>query len=119
MGKRHLYEGQVVKIVDGDTIDLEIDLGFRTSVRVRAHLMGINAPELSTQVGRELRDLLRDVIPVGSYLNIETFKNHPNKHGTWLAVIQRPMTGAFWEEQDPKVETLNDFLVEAGFAVRL
>lgn len=36
----------VLRVVDGDTVDLEIDLGFRTYAEHRVRLLGIDAPEL-------------------------------------------------------------------------
>ena len=40
---------EVVKIVDGDTIDVIIDLGFYLSIKKRIRLQGINAPESRTR----------------------------------------------------------------------
>ena len=40
---------EVVKVVDGDTIDVVIDLGFYLSIKKRVRLEGINAPESRTR----------------------------------------------------------------------
>lgn len=40
---------KVIKVVDGDTIDVLIDLGFDTHVKKRIRLNGINAPESRTR----------------------------------------------------------------------
>ena len=40
---------KVIKVVDGDTIDALIDLGFDTHVKKRIRLSGINAPESRTR----------------------------------------------------------------------
>jgi endonuclease YncB( thermonuclease family) len=40
---------QVVKIIDGDTIDVTIDLGFHVYVKKRVRLYGINTPEVRTR----------------------------------------------------------------------
>lgn len=40
------YIGTITKVVDGDTVDAVIDLGFTISVRERFRLLGINAPEI-------------------------------------------------------------------------
>ena len=39
------YSASLIKIIDGDTIDAEIDLGFDVFVKKRVRLFGINAPE--------------------------------------------------------------------------
>lgn len=46
----YLYKiHKVVKVVDGDTIDVVIDLGFNIRHKTRVRLMGINAPESRTK----------------------------------------------------------------------
>ena len=47
--KKYVYSIKILKIVDGDTIDAEIDLGFYTKVKKRIRLYGINAPETRLQ----------------------------------------------------------------------
>lgn len=39
------YKAKVVNVVDGDTMDLEVDLGFRIYHKIRVRLLGINTPE--------------------------------------------------------------------------
>ena len=39
------YKAKVVKIVDGDTLDVVIDLGFKITTNQRIRLKGINTPE--------------------------------------------------------------------------
>ena len=43
------YNAKCIKVVDGDTIDAEIDLGFDIKVTKRIRLGGINAPESRTR----------------------------------------------------------------------
>lgn len=40
------YRAKIINVVDGDTIDVDIDLGFHITVRQRCRLAGINTPEL-------------------------------------------------------------------------
>ena len=46
------YNAKVIRVVDGDTIDAMVDLGFTTFKKIRIRMHGINAPESRT------RDLL-------------------------------------------------------------
>lgn len=39
------YLSKIVRVVDGDTLDVEIDLGFHTWRRDRVRLLGVNCPE--------------------------------------------------------------------------
>ena len=43
------YNAKVERVVDGDTIDATIDLGFDTWKKVRIRMMGMNAPESRTR----------------------------------------------------------------------
>ena len=43
------YKISPLKVIDGDTIDAEIDLGFDIKVKKRIRFMGINAPESRTK----------------------------------------------------------------------
>ena len=43
------YNAKCIKVVDGDTIDAEIDLGFDVKIKKRIRLAGINAPESRTR----------------------------------------------------------------------
>ena len=45
----YTYNAKVIKVVDGDTIDAMIDLGFDTWVAKTIRLDGINAPESRTR----------------------------------------------------------------------
>lgn len=46
----------VERVVDGDTVDLRINLGFHTYVKKRIRLMGIDAPETRTRDMDEKRN---------------------------------------------------------------
>ena len=77
----------IIRVVDGDTVDLEIDLGNHTRWRTRFRLMGIDTPERGKPGYREatihLIDLLGNVID-----HVETHK--PDKYGRWLIDIYIP-----------------------------
>lgn len=45
----YIYNAKCLKVVDGDTIDAQIDLGFDTHKTIRIRLVGINAPESRTR----------------------------------------------------------------------
>ena len=41
----YTYRAKLVKVVDGDTVDLDVDLGFHTTLRIRGRLIGVDTPE--------------------------------------------------------------------------
>jgi micrococcal nuclease len=53
---KYLYEAELIRVVDGDTVDAWIDLGFNITVRRRIRLWGINAPETRTRDLEEKRE---------------------------------------------------------------
>lgn len=46
MSHRWLWRARVVRVIDGDTLDLEIDCGFHAVRTERVRLLGVNAPEM-------------------------------------------------------------------------
>lgn len=100
------YAATVIDVHDGDTIRVDIDLGFDVQFRnVPLRLMGINAPELNTEAGKASRDFLSTRLPDGTAVVIHTVKDKKEKYGRYLAVI-------FHEDQN-----LNDLLVTTGHAL--
>ena len=74
---------EIVKVVDGDTIDIVIDLGFNLSKKERVRLAGIDTPESRTRdleekaMGLEAKDFLTRRLEDGivSGLKVRTEKD--------------------------------------------
>ena len=47
------YEIKLLRVVDGDTVDAQVDLGFRVHHNIRIRLYGINTPEVRTRDAEE------------------------------------------------------------------
>ena len=41
----YTYKAKLVRCVDGDTMDVDVDLGFHLTARIRCRLLGVNTPE--------------------------------------------------------------------------
>ena len=76
-----MYEYRVKKVtgvVDGDTIDVELDLGFNISYSQRVRLAGIDTPESRTTdkkekaLGLESKQRLKDVLSKAQLIVIRT-----------------------------------------------
>ena len=102
----YIYRGNVIKIVDGDTVIIQIDLGFNMSMTDSFRLYGINAPELSTQAGKDTKVYLQGILPINSNVIVQTHKDNREKYGRWLAKI-------FINDLD-----VNSELVRTGHAVK-
>lgn len=84
----YLYRATVVRVIDGDTIDVTIDLGFRVNISTRLRLAHIDTPELSTKEGKAVRAFLTQLLPAGEPCTVATQK--PDKYGRALADITLP-----------------------------
>jgi len=78
------YPAIVVRVIDGDTVKLTVDTGFRCHYTDTFRLNGINAPEGKTLAGA----LLSDMLYPGREVIVTTYK--PEKFGRWLADIAIP-----------------------------
>lgn len=82
------YLATVVRVVDGDTVDIDIDLGFRIHTSQRVRLQGINAPEVSTQAGKDAKAYLANVLMPGDHVTVISSKpGAGDKYGRYLARI--------------------------------
>ena len=85
----HIYRAKVIRAVDGDTVDFDVDLGFHISIRIRTRLVGVNTPEKGhqdfTKATNILIDLLNEQKDEEGYVIINTQKT--GKYGRWLVDI--------------------------------
>jgi len=56
------YRGQVLRIIDGDTFEAIVELGFGVSQKFHIRLDGIDTPETSTAEGIKAKEYVRDLI---------------------------------------------------------
>ncbi len=106
------YKAKVVSVYDGDTIRVNIDLGFGIIQKgnkgrgLSLRLHRINAPEMrgvEKKEGKKSRDFLREKI-LGKEIIVKTIKDNKGKYGRYLAEI-------FIDN-----ENINDVLVKKGYA---
>lgn len=99
------YSAKILRVIDGDTVEAEVDLGFHLKSTMRFRLAGINTPEMNTVEGKKAKSTLLAMIE-GKTVTILTLKDKQEKYGRYLAVIML----------DNK--NINDWLVEQNLAVR-
>lgn len=96
------YTAKVLRVVDGDTIDVEIDLGFDIWHKVRLRLAHIDAYERYNELGKEATDYVRSLIEEKF---VEIFTEKTDKYGRYLATVI--IDGG----------NLNNDLINKGYAV--
>jgi endonuclease YncB( thermonuclease family) len=64
------YPAVVLEVHDGDTMRLEIDLGFGVHFSYSCRVFGINAPELATAAGKTARDYAKQLVAPGSAVSV-------------------------------------------------
>jgi micrococcal nuclease len=104
---------KVYKVVDGDTIDVDIDLGFNISYYQRVRLAGIDTPESRTKdkmekaFGLESKKRLEDILKDSKKVVIRTQKpDSTEKYGRILGWL-------YIDDQDLSV---NEQLIRDGYA---
>lgn len=111
----YIYKSTVIKIVDGDTVDLMVDLGFDINFKMRVRLYGINTPELRASdptivaKAQEAKTFVSSLLPVGKQVYIQTIKDKTEKYGRYLATI--------FLDEVLTVPSLNQQLIDKGLAV--
>lgn len=85
------YQCRILRVIDGDTVDIDIDLGFGVWMhRERVRLYGIDTPESRTRdleekkFGLLAKAYVRDHLPVGSIQTLITIKDGKGKFGRIL-----------------------------------
>ena len=112
------YSCIIRKVVDGDTIDVDIDLGFDTwKLNERVRLYGVDTPESRTRdhiekiFGKEASRVVESFLPVGSRQTLETLKDKAGKFGRTLGKF------IIFDPKQDRETTINDFLIENNYAV--
>lgn len=109
------YRALCVNVVDGDTIDIETDLGFKIAFDQRVRLFGINTPELNSKDpdSRVRATLAKDFVTakVGhKFVTINSHKDKTEKFGRYLATV-------YYMDDTQRWHNLNRELVQLGMAV--
>ena len=87
------YSAIIRRWVDGDTVDVTLDLGFDIWYNNRVRLLGINTPESRTrdleekERGLAAKERVKELCPVGSTVTVKTTKDGRGKYGRILGEI--------------------------------
>lgn len=98
------YYTKIDKVVDGDTVDVFIDLGFSVWHKERIRLSGIDTAEKNTPLGKALKTYMAYELE-GKIIKLQVSK--PDKYGRYL--------GKIYLTKDSTV-SVNDQLIKNGLA---
>ena len=112
------YKISVVKVIDGDTIDAEINLGFDVKVKKRIRFIGINTPESWTRDleekarGLAAKDRVKALLEGSN--NIHLTSHGVGKFGRCLGEIMIDMIDG---KESLTLISINELLIKEGHAV--
>ena len=104
------YTARVLTVVDGDTLDLSIDLGFNIWITQRCRLQGIDTPETRTLdsaekvLGLKAKAVLEGLVQTAKTVTVRTAKE--DKYGRVLVTLFLDLIN------------INESLVASGYAWR-
>ena len=112
------YNCRIVKVVDGDTIDVDIELGFDILLsNQRIRLKGVDTPESRTRdledkkFGLLAKEVVKSYCPVGQTITLRTSKDERGKFGRILGEFM------VYDSKTDSVRSLNSILVDESYAV--
>jgi len=108
------YSAKLQKVVDGDTVDLVVDLGFSINVTMRFRLDGIDAPEMKAPTlveGKSAKEHLGVLLADANNGVIYVDSLGRDKYGRWVAKLTMvsKLSGAMLD--------VNKQMISDGFAV--
>ncbi len=107
---RRTFLAKLVRVIDGDTVELTCDTGFYSTHTVKFRLAGIDTPELKQAGGSDARQALSGLLAHFADQPFIVHSEGVDKYGRWLVTI--PLY-----ESAGEADTINQRLIELGFAV--
>ena len=112
------YECTIRKVVDGDTIDVDINLGFNTWINnERVRLYGIDTPESRTRdleekkFGLYAKSVVDKYLPVGSKQVLVTHLDKVGKFGRILGEFR------IYDGEEDRQTTINEYMIRKNIGV--
>ena len=115
--ERFWYGAKLLKVIDGDTVDLMVDLGFHIHHKIRVRLYGVNAPESRTkdlaekELGLKAKKYTEEWLTNHKWVFVNTIPDKNDKYGRVLARI-------FSSDkiEDSTTACLNTDIIQSGLA---
>lgn len=93
------YKAKVDRVIDGDTVDFIVDLGFKVYIKIRGRLLGVDTPERGDKDWAAATSKLAELLNKEEVV-IKTKKTE--KYGRWLVDIDgvNDILGETWPLED-------------------
>ena len=114
----YTYKIKLDRVIDGDTIDAYIDLGFKVSVKKRIRFMGINTPESRTRDleekarGLAAKDRVKQLLEGCNTIQLKSYG--VGKYGRCLGELHIDVVDG---KECLTLENVNQLLIKEGHAV--
>jgi len=109
----YTYRVKVDRVIDGDTIDVYVYMGFYTVQRKRLRFLNVDTEEIRSSDSRrrvlaqEAKARVQELLDAADKVYVQTKMDTKGKYGRLLAWV--------WHEKDGIMTNLNEQLVEEGF----
>lgn len=110
----YLYLARALALVDADTFDLDIDLGFHSWTKQRVRLAQVDAPEFGTPTGRAARNYAARLLAPARTLVVKSLKT--DLHGRFVVHLFFSADSLSPSECFTTGHYLNDLLLRSGHA---
>ncbi len=121
------YHAWVLRVVDGDTLRVQVDLGFGDRIRQYLRLRGIDTPEINSAEGKKAKAFVEKCLKPAPYILLQSSRS--DKYDRYLADVFIPLNSkstfrpsapeAAISYEDQKFLYLNNELLLRGLAVRM
>lgn len=112
----YTYKAYVIEVIDGDTIWVNIDLGFSTWTKQKLRLKGINAKELETAEGQNAKEYIEARLNQCKFIAVKTY---------WRDKYTRYLADIFYIKRETDINKvaqegafLNQELLDEGLAIK-
>ncbi|MEW7279200.1 thermonuclease family protein [Aquimarina sp. 2201CG1-2-11] len=106
----YTYKATIIRWIDGDTLQVEIDLGFYVQTIQKIRLARIDAPEMNNTVAyrerqaKHARAVAKKFCPEGATVTITTTKQNKDQYARYIAEVTYNDTN------------MSDYLIDKGVA---
>jgi micrococcal nuclease len=112
----YTYKAYLLEVIDGDTLWVNIDLGFNSWTKQKLRLRGINASELSSSSGKSAKEYIEARLKGCGFIVVKTY---------WRDKYTRYLADVFYDKKETDYETLiqngkflNQELLDKHYAVK-
>ncbi len=109
----YTYKAYVEKVLDGDTLKLEFELGFGSRKQETIRLNHIDCPELNTPEGQAAKRFVERELSACEFITVKSVRTRKEKWGRYLGDV------FYQKEGKGKLVYLNQLLLDKGHAVRV